>query len=373
VARTLLSAVSTLDLWRRGTLPASARPPLPRRRVVIIHPQGGPSCSSRLVLRSGASGTMASLQQKNPSSRLQLSLLSLLLVAISCLTSAASALADKDEKHRTVLDLSEKELHRYFPELKGLKSPETQQELPSLLQKLGENASTLLRNVPNLSSKEEVLQEELHYDTGGRFRGFPLFSGKYSYLVLAHREGDGVRLVEYRTDLKGKESHPGMEGGSALTQGFALLPLHFHPFHQAATTFRYLGRQVLDHQETYVIAFAQQPERAQLTGEISMGGKVFHVAYQGIAWIEPTSFQIVRMRTDLLVPPLAAEVRGQTTEIWFSEVQVAAVPAPLWLPKEVVVTTFASGRVLRNKHRYSDYKKFVAESRIVPESELEKK
>ncbi len=270
---------------------------------------------------------------------------------------------------RTILDLSEKQLHHLYPELKGLKPAETQQDLPKLLERVGANETQLLHNIPNLSSQEDVVQEQMGHDIGGSVRGFPLFVGRYSYLVLAHAEGDGVRLNEYRTDPKGKESRPGMAGSSSLTQGFALLPLHFHPFHQAAADFRYLGRQSIDHQEAYVVAFAQQPGRAQLTGIINAAGVVVHVAYQGVAWIEPDHFQIVRMRTDLLEPKPEIGLLVQRTEIRFSEVRLPTLGTPLWLPLDVVVTSSANGRVLRNKHRYSDYKKFVAESKILPATE----
>jgi hypothetical protein len=265
-----------------------------------------------------------------------------------------------------ILCLSEKQLQHSYPELSGLKPAETQQDLPKLLEKIGANETLLLAIIPNLSSQEDVAQEEMHRDVGGRVRGFPVFTGRYSYLVLAHTEEDGIHLREYRVDPKGKNTRPGMAGNSSLTQGFALLPLHFHPFHQAAAKFRYLGRQNVDHQNTYVVAFVQQPEKATLTGIINVGGVVVPVAYQGIAWIEPDNFEIVRMRTDLLEPKPEIGLRAQTTEVRFSQVRLPTLAAPLWLPHDVVVTSAANGNVFRNKHRYSDYKKFVAESKILP-------
>ncbi|HEY1271307.1 MAG TPA: hypothetical protein VGF08_04960 [Terriglobales bacterium] len=308
------------------------------------------------------------LARNQPTSRIA-SVVTCVLVAVwilPLLTPIFGEPGDRNEKRRTILDLSEKELHHFYSELKGLKFAETQDELPRILQKVGDNESALLRNIPNLSSKEEVIQEEAHYDNGGVFRGFPLYHGKYSYLVLAHQEADGVRLNEYRTDLGGKESRAGLEGAGSLTQGFALLPLHFHPFHQAVATFRYLGRQTIDHQDTYVVAFAQDQGRAQLTGQVNINGKTIPIAYQGIGWIEPTNFQILHMRTDLLEPRPDVGLGGQTTQIQFEEVRLPTVASPLWLPRVVVVTSYANDRVLRNKHNYSDYKRFTAESKIVP-------
>jgi len=185
--------------------------------------------------------------------------------------------------------------------------------------------------------------------------------------VLAHRESDGGHLVEYRTDRKGKEIKPGLDFAPASTQGFALLALFFDSFHQTLATFRYLGRQQLDRREMYVVAFAQRPDAARLTGQIYIGGKLTSTAYQGIAWIDPMKFQIQQMRTDLLEPRPDVGLLAQTTEIHFMEVHLPAVATPLWLPRSVVVSSQLNGQLVRNRHTYSNYQRFVANSRILPD------
>jgi len=72
------------------------------------------------------------------------------------------------------------------------------------------------------------------------------------------------------------------------------------------------------------------------------------------------------MRTDLLAPRDDIGLAKQTTEIEFGEVHLPRVSSPLWLPREVVVTTESKGRILRNRHHYSNYKLFAAESTIKP-------
>jgi hypothetical protein len=85
--------------------------------------------------------------------------------------------------------------------------------------------------------------------------------------------------------------------------------------------------------------------------------------HQGLVWIDPHSFEIVRMRTDLLAPRNDVGLAKQTSEIWFSEVKFNTVSHPFWLPCEVVVTANWLGLVFRNRHQYSDYSVFVVESR----------
>jgi hypothetical protein len=313
-----------------------------------------------MFLQRNASGYALSMRVRSSSCYL-FALASILTVCLEAIW------AEPGPQTRTVVELSEKQLHRLFPELAGLKSAETQTDLPMILQHVGASEDVFLRNIPDLTAREDVVvQQQMHGEIGGADRTFPVFSGKYTYLVLAHRQSDGVHLVEYRTDLKGNEVKPGSNGAPASTQGFALVALLFDPFHQTLATFRYLGRQVVDHGEMYVVAFAQRPDGAQLTGQINIGGKTTSTAYQGIAWIDPVNFQIRQMRTDLLEPRPDVGLLAQTTEVHFIEVHLPTVGTPLWLPRSVVVSSLGNGQLVRNRHRYYNYQRFVAKSRIVP-------
>ena len=289
------------------------------------------------------------------------------LASILTVCLVAAVCAEPDRPTPTIVELSEKQLHRLYPELAGLMFADTQIDLPMILQHVAANEDAFVSGIPNLTAREDVVvRQDAHSDLEEQNRVFPVFSGKYSYLVLAHRESDGVHLVEYRTDLKGNEIKPGLNGAPALTQGFALVALLFDPFHQTLAMFRYLGRQVVDHREMYVVAFAQRPDVAQLTGQINIGGKTSSTAYQGIAWIDPVKFQILQIRTDLLEPRPEVGLLRQTTEVHFMEVHLPAVATPLWLPRSVVVSSLVNGQFVRNLHTYSNYRKFVAKSRIMP-------
>jgi hypothetical protein len=145
--------------------------------------------------------------------------------------------------------------------------------------------------------------------------------------------------------------------GYSLIQGFGLLPMRFHPYHQEAGHFRYLGRHTLNNREYHVVAFAQQPDKAELLGGVRVNGADINVAYQGVAWINPDDFQIARMRTDLLMakPGVGMEM----TETQFTEFHVPVVAKSFWLPSEAVVTRRTKNGTLREKHQFSDYKIFV--------------
>lgn len=265
-----------------------------------------------------------------------------------------------------IVDLPEKKLLQYYPELKGLVPSQSQQDLPKVLEKVGANETSLLNGIPTVCAEEDVVQEQL--DKHGFVRRDPVFSAHYSYCARAHMVGEGTRFAEGRIDKNGQPVDPNVSSGHSagtgfassgysVVTGFALLPLHFHPFHQNAANFRYLGRQVLNNQEEYVVAFAQQPQKAELLGSVSVNGAQITIAYQGIAWIDPDKFQVTRMRVDLLKP--RPEVGTQTTEVEFSEVSLPVAAKSFWLPREATVSRGGQDGLLREKHQFSDYKIFT--------------
>jgi hypothetical protein len=296
-------------------------------------------------------------------------------------------ISDTSEQHiydgaTTVVDLPLPEVIQAFPDLQGLEAARSQEELSRILDSVGDRAKALLESLPNTSSREDITEERLSRD--GRVKARRVESS--SYLILVQQSGEGRNLVEYRTDLQGNVVGPqDSEGAFSLTKGFASMWVHFHPSNRSAARFRLLGRQRVNEHATYVVAFAQRPGWATVFGKVFSNGRSALILYQGIAWIDVASCRIVRMRTDLLAPRQDIGLERQTTVIEFGEVHFPGVSSPVWLPHEVVVTTESShpiprGRtrkglvgsteseapILRNRHRYSDYKLFRAESTIKP-------
>jgi hypothetical protein len=274
---------------------------------------------------------------------------------------------------RSIVDWSPAELSEALPELKALKPAPSQEKLPLILRRLGENIEAFFQSVPNISCIEEITQDQLRPDGSAGKR----LEQEFRYLVLAHREKSEINFEEYRTDGKGNRIEPqGLEGGFMLTRGFAAASLHFHPLLKSDSTFRYLGEQVVDGRETYVVAFAQRPGWAHLSGRVissevdpiteSVRERSVLVLVQGIAWIDPVSFRCIRIRTDLLAPRLDIKLGRQSTDIYFGEVHFPRIVAPLWLPRQVIVTSEWRGRTFRNRHRYRDFKLFTVEIKIGP-------
>jgi len=258
---------------------------------------------------------------------------------------------------RTAVDWGASELLAAFPELADIEVSATdQKELDVLLRKLGDNVDAFFKYFPNTASVEEVRQE--CFDAGGRL--LARSDRNYGYLMLAHLEQE-AGLREYRTDNKGNPmGQSGLERGFMLTMMFAGSTLHFHPSHQAGSRFRYLG--MASKAKAHVIAFAQRPDTAKTAGYLRLPDRGIVILIQGLAWVDPRNFQIVRMHTELLAPRGDVGLRKQSTEIQFSEVVLPKVSRSFWLPLQVIVAINYQGSLYRNRHRYKEYKLFTVET-----------
>jgi len=251
------------------------------------------------------------------------------------------------------------DLMKAIPELKGLEPAQSAEGLSPLMQQVGESVEAFFRNFPNTISMEEIREERLSRD------GKVLQSDdrKFNYLFLARPDRSGLGLDERRMTPGGADVASDRSRKTFMrTEGFACAPLVLLPAYQPGSSFRHLGSQVIDGRTTTVLAFAQQPGKAEALTEFNVDGKSLPVLMQGIVWIDPSTYQILRMRREVLKPPPKSRLEKLTTEIHFAEVKFKEIPAGFWLPHEVTVTVHWKKRIFRNRHHYSDFRFFRVET-----------
>jgi hypothetical protein len=254
----------------------------------------------------------------------------------------------------SVLNTPLNELSKTAHELKGITSATEQDELPLLLKRVGDNVESFVRNLPSTASTEDVRQETL--DSADESTAY-----RFRYLALPEQGTLATRLKEFRQDSAGREvdAQRMMRGSPIVTRGFVSMPLLFHPQYRTGADFRLLGRQALERHETYVIGFAQR-NSAVFSGGMNLSGSWTTFLVQGVAWVDSTTCQILRLKTWLL--PEQASVAEVTTTVNFSEVRFKHNSLAFWLPQDVVVEVVWKGKLYTNRHHYSDYKVFTVEA-----------
>jgi hypothetical protein len=291
------------------------------------------------------------------------------------LTAASGQENVKPSAPRTVIQLSTNELIRAYPELKDVEFVPAQEELlTQILSAVGRRVEELFRDFPNTSSRERLhLQMWDQNGTAARAQ-----DKDFQYLLFTKSDRPekraansastlssgcaAVQIEEYRTDSKGSEVDVlRLKNSFVVTGGYVSIPLFFHPCYRDDSAFRYIGREKTS--RNYVIAFAQIPEKARFKGSFQYLGVPFVFYVHGLAWIDPATGQIVRMRTDLTEPLIGAGLTEQTTEVELAEVRFGETGRTLWLPHEVIVLSRLMGYRFRNHHQYSNYKLFSVDAK----------
>jgi len=277
---------------------------------------------------------------------------------------------------KTYVDMTPGELAKQVPELKHLEPASSQDELPTLLQRVGANVADFFSNFSNTTCYESVDStvdaslETLPFDIDTQYSfdnsRSRTYSSRFNYLALIQPGADRTRLRELRTNSKG-DTPPLRPQDAFVSLGFVSMTAHFHPDFQSDSCFRYLGRQVVAGQSAYVVSFSQRPEAARHTSLVVFTNKTATIFVQGIAWLDPVTFNVLRLRTDLQHPETTVGLLKETTEVEYSEVRFPQGGKKLWLPRQVSVSGQLGRYAFRNRHHYSDYRLFNVQSRILPQ------
>jgi len=272
----------------------------------------------------------------------------------------------------SLIDWTPQQIHAR-PELRGLQPAESQQDLSAVLRQVGDRVAEFFNSFPNTTSTEEVQSGPC---SPARETCAVTFKAKYQYLLIG-RNAEGQRAMdEYRADKEGRpiDYQPDslrLARVSILTSGFAAAPLiHFHPQSQMASHFRYFGRQRVGAAAADVVGFVEIPGKYCCPTQYGSENQKVALFVQGLAWIDATTHQILRIQTELIAPRLDVGLERQTTRIEYRSVRLPEISTAFWLPTNVVVDIWLRhgfGRLhIRNTHHYSHYKLFRVESRISP-------
>ena len=260
-------------------------------------------------------------------------------------------------------------LKEAVPELKGLKFDDSQERLTSILSGVGRTIANVLPRLPNLVSREDITGFQGLRDpsaSGGLANAQP-WSREFRYLILCHQNADGSTTIEeLRTDSKGRSADIAGQFTSPRGYGFAYQWLFFTSANQREFRFRYLGQQDKGRRKTFVVAFAQVPDKVTAPALFQSEGKVSPFYYEGVLWVDQATFDVVMLRTDLLDALPDLHLARLTTELSFSLVRIHGLDSEFWLPSQVSISSDQGRGPMEESHRYSDYHVYHSTSRVVP-------
>jgi hypothetical protein len=266
------------------------------------------------------------------------------------------------KRAKTLIDWTPRQVHDY-PLLHKLRPSGSQDQLPIVLERVGQTVTVLFHDFPRVACDEEVLSQAL-YEAHRRLP--PVTAAhKFRYIVIPRPGGDVYAFDEYRTDLKGNPfDASSFSARFMITSGYTSTCGYLSPADQHGSRLRYFGIQTIRNRECHVVGFAQEPEKAYRVGGFRIGGDTVVMLVQGLAWIDSETFQILRIATWLLAPRTDIGLSYQASTVDFYPVQPRGSERVLWLPRDVTVVIGYRRVQFRNTHRYSNFKLFRVDSTI---------
>lgn len=269
---------------------------------------------------------------------------------------------------RTLVDWTPREI-KDAPALYKVHATVSQDELPEILQRVGEEGAAMNSDFRNVACDEHVYSEWTVGSPIATFRemGPNEAAHLFRYIIIPRPADDPLMFKEYRTNPEG---HPLDLGSLAdlrlITTNFTGSWAYLNSSNQKESRFRYLGEESVRKQQCYVVGFAQIPDVAQNVSTFEVGDRSAVLLVQGVAWIEKRSFHILKVETWLLAPRTDIGLESQRTTVNYSPIRPAGLQKPLWLPQEVTVAVHFQSVYIRNTHLYSKFKLFRVESTIKP-------
>jgi len=284
--------------------------------------------------------------------------------AVSPVTNSSCALSPAEvtlyRRAPTLIDWTARQIHD-CPFLHKLRPAPGQDQLPVILERAAQTIERLLQDFPRVACEEEVTSELTPL---GRAHPLPAGVRRFRYIVLPSTSGGLPSFEEYRTDFDGNP--PKLADMAMVTSDFVSIGLYLSAADQRESRFRHFGVAAIRHRNCQVVGFAQDPAKARNIARFNSRGASAAMLVQGLAWIDPESFQILRVTTWLLAPRPDVGLSAQTSTVEFFPVQPSGTARTLWLPREVSVEGLCQGVYFHNTHHYSNFKLFRVESTVKP-------
>jgi len=228
-----------------------------------------------------------------------------------------------------------------------------------LLHRTGRVVETFWKQISGVTCSETISQSKLD------LKGKTIYQqeGAFDYLVLLRLEGQEVSIEESR--MQQREARNKKKVPLLVTNGFSTLVLIFHPYYQSSFEYSLLTDEVLNGKRLRRVGF--RPVRgARSPTALMAGGREYPLPLEGKAWIDPETEAIVRIAARLDGPLDDLGLRQMESDVRYAPVAFEGGTEAYWLPVTASIEAESAQQRWRNVHRFSRYRKFTVNSRIVP-------
>jgi len=228
--------------------------------------------------------------------------------------------------------------------------------IDEVLNSASERLRTQLKNFEKFTATEHIEHQEI--DRYGR--PGPVLTRDFSYVVFVYPfKGDSFFLDEHRNSQgKGGEFPTSLATIGLNNLGIAIL----QPAARDSLIFRCEGLSSIRGHAAWEIHFEEKETAHPPIREWRRGGRIYHIPEKGRVWISSTSFDLLRVETDLREPVVPLQLTRDHLSVDYGPVTFHSHATTLWLPWDAEMYMELRGRRYHHKHYLTDYLLFEVDT-----------
>jgi Flp pilus assembly protein TadD len=217
---------------------------------------------------------------------------------------------------------------------------------------------SVLMNFEKFTATEHIEHEEI--DRSGR--PGPVRTRNFGYVVFVYHHGrDALFLDEARMPLGRDTGFPSSLATTGLNNlGVAVL----QPAERGDMKFHCEGLSSVRGEPAWQLRFEESKNSPDSIRIWRQNGTLYPIPLKGRAWISSTSFDLLRIETDLLQPVEALGLTRDHLRVDYGPVKFRGGSTTLWLPWSADMYMELHGRRYHHRHYLTDYLLFEVDTGI---------
>lgn len=223
--------------------------------------------------------------------------------------------------------------------------------------------------LPRISTNVQEFVDSINRITATEVMNFERYSRKGRLEEKAQNKANYVATIQplengFLSVDEYRNGSPGMSGfqGHIASTGSAALVLIFHPIHLEEFAMKCEGLFMWHDIPVYEITFQQRMDRPNTMSEFRVGNQSYNIYLKGTAFVDPNTFQILHLETDLMKPIPELTLDAEHQSIDYGPVAFVAHNDNLWLPQLAEITVHFHNKEFNERHTYSSYRLFLVET-----------
>jgi hypothetical protein len=229
--------------------------------------------------------------------------------------------------------------------------PEVSCPTDELLRGVGRSMTEFVNTLERFTATEKL--EHFTVQRSGALKGPEIRS--FSYVVFVKQSRYGTFLLEeYRNGNADPEAFP----AHTATNGSPAMALIFHPIVATGFDFRCEGLGEWQGRQVWQVHFVQKSDKPIQIRGYTVNGKSVGLPLEGRAWIDPGSYQVLRLESELVRPLEEIALTHEHFTIDYKPVQFRSTGQQIWLPQAAEIYVERKGKRSYRRHTFSDFALF---------------